>query len=435
MNYKLTESQQSALEKIRKRFEDPNRKQLFKLYGSAGTGKSFLINVIVTDVLAEQLDISEIAFCAPTGKAASVILQRFAYDNVSTIHRLIYHIDVVKKPVEYDENGMPIKFREEIRFFKKSELEDIKLIVVDEFSMVSPELLSDLMSYKLPIIALGDPYQLPPVNGQHINANDCDAILTEIVRQHEDNQIIRIANDIKNGGILQYGNYNDQVIVLDKRQLSNKEYFDLLLGADQIICGLNRTKDRINSEIRKVKGMRSILPQIGDKLICKLNNYGIEFDKYTLTNGIIGTCTDYMKLNNGVSMLSFEPDFYILPIENLICDNGIFEHNEYYYPLRQQVYNMGFCEYVPKRSFTRAEKKNPNYKKLAKEEYRNKLNALSIETLNRFEYAYAISCHASQGSEFDTVVVIDESFAFPDSKKERLYTALTRAKEKVIVIR
>ena len=438
---KLTESQNNALNKIRKWFSNHERinnpdKQIFKLYGSAGTGKSFLINYIVNLILEPEISTENIAFVTPTGKAASVLMQRFPYENISTIHKLIYHVEIVKVPVAYDDDGKVIKTIEEVKYHRKSDLDNIKLIVIDEFSMVDSEILEDIKRYNLPIIALGDPYQLPPINGQKINANECDAILTEIVRQHNDNQIIKIANDIKNGEKLKYGNFNNQVVVLSKRTLSESEYINILLSSDQIICGLNRTRDKINKLIRKYKNFKTEYPEEGDKLICKLNNYSISFDKYTLANGIIGTCTYYKQLNNHLCKLDFKPDFVNEDIENIISDNGIFENNEYYYPLRQSIYELGLNNYEPKKNLTKEMKKqNPKkYKEESVQELLNKLSAISILSLNRFEYAYAISCHASQGSEFNNVVVIDESFAFKESQKERLYTAITRAKEKVIII-
>jgi exodeoxyribonuclease-5 len=57
------------------------------------------------------------------------------------------------------------------------------------------------------------------------------------------------------------------------------------------------------------------------------------------------------------------------------------------------------------------------------------------EVIDRFEFAYAITCHKSQGSEFDFVVVFDESWAFQEEQNKWLYTAITRAKEKLLIIR
>ena len=57
------------------------------------------------------------------------------------------------------------------------------------------------------------------------------------------------------------------------------------------------------------------------------------------------------------------------------------------------------------------------------------------EPVCRFEYAYAITCHKAQGSEFDYVIVFDESWAFGEERRRWLYTAVTRAKEKLIIVR
>lgn len=65
----------------------------------------------------------------------------------------------------------------------------------------------------------------------------------------------------------------------------------------------------------------------------------------------------------------------------------------------------------------------------------HKFRVVSEEPICRFEFAYAITCHKAQGSEFDFVIVFDESWAFSEEKNRWLYTAITRAKEKLLIIR
>ncbi|MBP3433826.1 MAG: ATP-binding domain-containing protein, partial [Clostridia bacterium] len=64
-----------------------------------------------------------------------------------------------------------------------------------------------------------------------------------------------------------------------------------------------------------------------------------------------------------------------------------------------------------------------------------KLRSVAEEPICRFEFAYAVTCHKAQGSEFDFVVVFDESWAFGEERNRWLYTAITRAKEKLLIIR
>jgi ATP-dependent exoDNAse (exonuclease V) alpha subunit len=65
----------------------------------------------------------------------------------------------------------------------------------------------------------------------------------------------------------------------------------------------------------------------------------------------------------------------------------------------------------------------------------HRFKAVADEPVCRFEFAYAITCHKAQGSEFDFVVVFDESWAFGEERDRWLYTAITRAKDKLLIIR
>jgi superfamily I DNA/RNA helicase len=65
----------------------------------------------------------------------------------------------------------------------------------------------------------------------------------------------------------------------------------------------------------------------------------------------------------------------------------------------------------------------------------HKLRSVADEPICRFEFAYAVTCHKAQGSEFDFVIVFDESWVFGEEKNRWLYTAITRAKEKLLIIK
>ena len=123
---------------------------IFTLSGSAGTGKTFLINYLIKNIL--QIPDEKIAFIAYTGKAASVISQRTKKDT-STIHRLIYNpVEVVKK-VKIGDVEKEVK---KIEFVKKNSIGNLKLIILDEISMVDQHILDDLCSYKIKILCCGD---------------------------------------------------------------------------------------------------------------------------------------------------------------------------------------------------------------------------------------------------------------------------------------
>lgn len=434
--FTLTEGQQEALDRAVRWFRNRDGQQVFRIYGYAGTGKTYLIERIV-EALSGTIGQNDISFCTPTGKAASVLMQRFAYDNISTIHRMIYHTTSVDSPV-LDENGKPTgKIRSRLVFMKKKEL-DCKLIILDEVSMVGEDVMNDLLSYKKPIIAFGDPFQLPPVAGKKIDESEADAMLTEVVRQNSDNEILKAANWIRAGNKLDYGNYGNQLMVLSKKEMSRDTLMGMMMRADQVICGLNRTKDKINNQFRFELGREGKTPAVGDKLICKMNDYDIEFGEYSLVNGMIGTCKKaYPTPGDSLIRLDFQPDFCDETVEGLIADSGNFTGSQYAFEPHWPAYRLDQGHYVARIRLEPGLKyENPKlYKELAQSEFVHRYVAIDETTVNRFDYGYAISCHASQGSEFDDAVVFDESFAFREFAPNWLYTALTRAKKKITVIR
>ena len=435
-NFTLTDGQQEALEKSVEWYKNRSGQQIFRIYGYAGTGKTYLIERIV-EALSKYVNQSDICFCTPTGKAASVLMQRFAYDNISTIHRLIYHTTNVETEV-LGEDGKPTgKVMSRLIFTKKKEL-DCKLIMLDEVSMVGEDVMSDLLSYKKPIIAFGDPFQLPPVAGKKIDENEADVMLTEVVRQESDNEILKAASWIRSGRKLDYGNYGNQLLVLSKKEMSRDTILGMMMKADQVICGLNRTKNKINNQFRFELGRKGKTPEVGDKLICKMNDYDVEFGAYSLVNGMIGLCKKvYPTPGDNLLKFDFKPDFCDETVEELISDAGNFAGSQYAFDAHWLAYRLDQGHYVAKIRLEPGLKyENPKlYKELAQSEFIHRYVAIDETTINRFDYGYAISCHASQGSEFDNIVVFDESFAFREFAPNWLYTALTRAKKKVIVIR
>lgn len=146
----LTNCQLAAASKIKNWFYE-NKEQIFTLSGYAGTGKTFLVKHVVFNIL--NLDESDVGFVAPTGKAASVMIQR-GLTNAGTIHRMIYH--AVENETETEVDGKKITSKR-ISFVKKEKLDyRYKLIVVDEVSMVEQDILEDLVSFGVPLLCCGD---------------------------------------------------------------------------------------------------------------------------------------------------------------------------------------------------------------------------------------------------------------------------------------
>lgn len=380
-------------------------KQIFVLAGYAGTGKTTILKHVVCEKLNLTPDDSA-AFVTPTGKAATVLIRSGI--PAATLHKLIYQSITEEKKIEL--NGKIITV-EKLSFKRRDSIDkSIKLIVLDEASMVSDEVLYDLTEFGVKLLLCGDNAQLPPVEGLNGFLTEPDYTLKTIVRQQLGNPIIKLSEMAREGEFIPYGNYGGSCVVMSKRILTGEKRKRALLHADQIICGTNKTRVQINDEVRKMKGLGQF-PENGDKLICTLNNWETFIDsemRFNLVNGIIGTVKQpFYDFEKSIGFIQFKPEFLedFCP-EALPIDLGIFE--------------SGYYRYKRGDYFEKTDESG---------------QAVSAFTLNRFEYGYCISCHKAQGSEFDNVIIFDESYAFKEDKNRWLYTAITRAKKKLIILR
>ena len=308
----LTADQQEAAALIEAWYYHLNT-QIFVLCGYAGTGKTFLVDYVVRAlglVAGESA-----AFVAPTGKAASVLIQSGV--PATTVHSLIY---TREEDIEVDENGEVIS-EQFLRFVKKESIDSkIKLIVLDETSMVSDDVLRDLLSFGVKCLCCGDPAQLPPVGGSNTLLSTPVITLKEIVRQERDNPIVRLAARVRAGERPAYGE-DGCVSVIPRRALDADARRALFTQADQIIVGTNRTRSMINREVRAIRGISPdrVLPQDGEKIICTLNDWSKPLDErgnFHLVNGIIGRCYRVREQLDGLGQLDFQPDFLAERVED-----------------------------------------------------------------------------------------------------------------------
>ena len=417
MDVVLTAAQENAKKLIEEWFFNTDD-QVFVLSGYAGTGKTFLIDYIVREVL--KLDVGkEAVFVSPTGKAAANLVRNGTV--AGTVHGLIYVRD--GEEFDVDENGEIIE-RRELSFFKRETIDEkIRLIVIDEASMINETVLSDLLSFGVKCLFSGDGAQLPPVNGACPLLENPHYTLTQIVRQAADNPIIQVATLAREGKQIPYGNYGDSVCVIGKNALSKAERKRLFLKADQILCGRNKTRVSLNEEVRAYKGIskEQVLPLDGEKLICTLNDWEKALDKdekFYLVNGIIGVGREIQESFDDLATMEFQADFMDESVKTPF-DIGIFKEGKYRHLYGDRAVTLSDGTVAHEGNF----------------ELLHKLRAVADEPICRFEFAYAITCHKAQGSEFDFVIVFDESWAFGEERSRWLYTAITRAKEKLLIIR
>ncbi len=369
--------QDNAIREVREWLADPNGAQIFRLFGYAGTGKTTLAKELAGSVKGKVL------FATFTGKA-SLVLRSKGCKDASTIHSLIYKVEANDRTGEANFILNP-----------DSDLAGAELLIVDEVSMVGAELANDLLSFKKRILVLGDPAQLPPVRdeGFFINAEP-DVMLTEVHRQAQDNPIIAMSMAIREGRRLEPGQFGSSLIAR-RSALSMDRCGELVMQADQVICGLNRSRVGFSRRIRQMKGLVGAAepwhPTTGDRLICLRNKR-----QAALFNGSIWNA-DEVKVTEGASGLPhIEAEITSLdeqrdPITARILP-GFFNGSEHSYDWRV------------KREF------------------------------EEFTFGWAITCHKSQGSQWNSVTVFDESGAFRDDARKWLYTAVTRAAEQVTVI-
>ena len=222
---------------------------MFRLFGYAGTGKTTLARTI-----ADGVD-GEVKFAAFTGKAASVMRGKGCH-GASTIHSLIYRAR---------ESGEEVP---NFDLWDEAPASKADLIVIDECSMVDAELGRDLLSFDVPLLVLGDPAQLPPIQGGgFFTEAEPDAMLTEVHRQARDNPIVRLSMDIRAGDYLEPGRYGDTEVVR-KADLDPQAVLD----ADQVLVGRNATRRAYNARMRARRGFEDPMPESGDKLVCLRNN-------------------------------------------------------------------------------------------------------------------------------------------------------------------
>lgn len=417
-NVELTSDQERAKNLIVEWFLN-TEDLIFVLSGYAGTGKTFLINHVVKNVLGLEAG-EEAAFVSPTGKAATVLAQGGTV--AGTVHGLIYIRN--EDDMEVNEDGEIISTVRKISFTKREKIsEKIRLIIIDEASMVGEEMLRDLLSFGVKCLFCGDHAQLPPVGGECALMRNPNVVLTEIVRQAAGDPIVHVATMAREGKHIPYGQYGENVSVIPLRRLQGTERKRVLLRADQIICGRNKTRASLNAEYRGYLGVgtEEYLPQEGEKLICTLNNWEKPLDgeeRFHLVNGIIGRVHSVEECYDGLLRMDFQADGIGDKVQ-VIADGGVFQTGEYYHLYGDRAVTLadGSVVHEGSRALLR------------------KVKCVEEETISRFEFAYAITCHKAQGSEFDYVVVFDESWLFGEDRFRWLYTAITRAKKRLLIVR
>jgi exodeoxyribonuclease V len=439
-------------------------KSTLSLGGFAGSGKSTVVSVLAH----ELLKLGPLAFCAFTGKASSVLARKLLESGIQTspktasrklgglsprpycgtIHGLVYvPCDVCMPPepkhtceefpdspcaaCEAEEAPKAPKTKKDFcekckntRFTRRSALDrSYRLIIVDEASMVDDAMLADLLGYGVPILAVGDHGQLPPVKGAGSLMKHPDVKLEKIHRQAAGNPIIALSAAIR-----QTGNVDFSLVDGDKiRSMTRAEasaYITERFTSDRLsqkdvlsttlVTWTNRQRVALNHEVRVALGTANMVPQKGEAVICLKNKAPIYNGMRGLVDSDVRVSVDGEKLPAGS-----------MPPADATSDNYV------QYKTTVDFIEDGLSEDVAMADAQLFTEKTIDYDTAQKE-------GLSLNKLgDLYDMGYAMTCHKMQGSQSDEVIVFLDGVRIQDREQMTrwLYTACTRASKRLILVR
>ncbi|MGB3180148.1 MAG: AAA family ATPase [Cyclobacteriaceae bacterium] len=419
------------------------------LRGYAGTGKTSLISAIVKST--PQLGYRYVLM-APTGRAAKV-MSGYAKRAAFTIHKKIY------KPKSEESSGSSLAFSRQKNYYKKT------LFIVDEASMLSEStefgggsLLSDLIRFVFEdesnrLILVGDNAQLPPVHQLESKALDkswliekykldvYETELTEVMRQEQESGILNNATTLREELVkkefsirFKTSGYPDIYRMTGERIEDGLRYaYDKFGNEDTIIiCRSNRSAVQYNEYIRRSIFWQENEIEAGDYLMIVRNNY--TFLPETAAAGFLanGDFVEVMKIVSfeelyGLRFATLELRLLDYPDQEPFEAKVILDTLHSHAPSLPQEDNRRLYQEVMM-DYSDLASKTERMKAVRKDPY---LNALQVK------FAYALTCHKSQGGQWKAVFV-DQGY-LPDEQVDKeyirwLYTAVTRAKSELYLV-
>ncbi|MGB2088226.1 MAG: ATP-dependent DNA helicase [Psychroflexus salarius] len=446
-----TQKQDVALQMLSKFIFNDLADQLFLLKGYAGTGKTTIISTLVKNIHKAN---QKIILCAPTGRAAKVI-SNYSKKTAHTIHRKIY------QPKKTSNGG--------VEFIPQENKHRNTVFVVDEASMIpdfpkgsdllnSNSVLDDLIEYvysgeNCKLIFIGDTAQLPPVKAElspalsqqtlerHFSMDVQALELDEVLRQQQESEILLNATEIRdaiNNDLDEFkfeiSNTSDIVRLVDGYEIMDavNHSFDHL-GHEEtaIIVRSNKRANIYNQQIRSKILFREDEIAAGDYLMVVKNNYywlKPSSDAGFIANGDIVEILEIFHIKEiygfrfaevKVQMVDYpnmKPFETVIILDTLASNGPALTYEE-----SNQLYQAVLEDYAEEKS---------KYKQFLKVKKNKFFNALQVK------FSYAITCHKSQGGQWHTVFV-EQPYLKDGINQDYLrwlYTACTRAKEKLYLI-
>jgi len=449
--FEPTASQDVLLEKLSNFIFDTNKEALFLIKGYAGTGKTTSISTVVNNLWNAG---KKAVLLAPTGRAAKVI-SSYSNKQAFTIHKKIYF------PKKNKGGG--------VDFTLQTNKHTNTLFIVDEASMIpdSPSasklfengsLLDDLISYvysgaNCKLILIGDTAQLPPVKldispaldshklALNYNKDVVEIELSEVMRQHADSGILINATELRlilaNNGFhnfqFQLG-FPDLIRLIDGYDIEdaiNSAYDNIGVEDTAFIVRSNKRANQYNKQIRhKIRGQENEI-STGDFVMIVKNNYFWLKDSSEAGFIANGDICEILEIFNTKELYGFrfaEVKLRMIDYPNqkpfetvLLLDTLASETPSLSYEDSNKLYQEVGKDFAHESS---------KYKQLLAIKKSKYFNALQVK------FSYAVTCHKSQGGQWKTVFI--EQPYLPDGQNidylRWLYTALTRAQEKVYLI-
>ena len=370
--FKLNYEQELIVSKAIEWYYSLNSEQVFQFDGPPGSGKSVVLNEIIKRLNLDP--VTDVAAMSYIG-SASLVMRTKGLLSAKTAHSWLY--ECIEKPMR-DKDGnivMDDLYNAPVMTYKLVPRESlgssIKIIVIDEAYTMPLSMKKDILKFGIKVIACGDQFQLPPVGDDPAFLVDGKCYhLTKVMRQDGKSDIISITDMVRNNDKPLNGIYPNS-LVINKEDLTD----GMLLWADIIICCRNDTRDMINKRKRQLLGYTSDLPQYGERVVCRKNNWieGVSYNggEINLTNGLIGTVInnpDISTMTNNLYTMYFQPDLADVVIQTR-CN-----------------YDYTISDYAE----------------------RNIIRNSKYTVGNLFEFAYAITTHVSQGGQWHNVVYIEE---------------------------